>query len=184
MKRTSKALAVLAIVATPVVLAPAGLASAQGEQVVATPACGSPHPALPGGAFVWAALPGDGFAGGTGYLMEITNEGRRACSLRGVPGAAVQGSNGHLIGRELAASGKGELVILKPGATAHFSLIVHDAGIVCAHPVSGEIEITLPGQRQAQDGWQDVRACAGLRGGGVLSPGPIQPGIGVPLYGT
>src|SRR5580692_10253448 len=92
----------------------------------AAPACVKAHPALPGGAFVWAALPGDGFAGGVGYIMEITNTGRRACSLRGVPGAAVQGS-GHLIGSKIPASGKGPLITLKPGATAYFSLIIHDA---------------------------------------------------------
>ena len=71
---------------------------------------------------------------------------------------------------------------MKPGATAHFSLIIHEAGTVCAHPVSGNVAIYLPGQRQAQNGWQSARACPGLPGGGVLSPGTIRPGTGIPLY--
>ena len=156
-------------------------AAAARQTGAATPACGNAHPALPGGAFVWATLPGDGFAGGVGYVMEITNEGRHACSLRGIPGAAVQ-SNGHLIGSKLPASGQGPLVTLQPGATAHFSLSIHIAGAVCAHPVDGHVLIYLPGQRQAQNGWLSARACPGLRGGGVLSPDTIHPGTGVPLY--
>jgi hypothetical protein len=112
--------------------------------------------------------------------MEITNEGRHACSLRGVPGAAVQGDNGRLIGGEAPASGAGPLVILKPGATAHFQLRIYDAPAVCAHPRYGQVLIYLPGQRQAQDGWQGALACPGLRGGGVLDPETIQPGLGVP----
>ena len=147
-----------------------------------TPSCGNAHPALPGGAFVWAALPGDGFAGGVGYVMEITNVGRQACTLRGVPGAAVQGSNGHLIGSKLPASGNGPLVTVKPGQTAYFTLIIHDAGAVCAHPASGSVVIYLPGQQQGQDGWLGTQACPGMRGGGVLSPGTIKLGTGIPFY--
>ena len=114
--------------------------------------------------------------------MEITNEGRRACSLRGVPGAAVVAGNGHLIGSKLPASGQGRLVILRPGATAHFLLTIHIADAVCAHPVNGQVLIYLPGQRQPQNGWQSAPACPGLRGGAVLSAGPIQPGTGIPYY--
>jgi len=187
MRLMSKSLiAALVIAAAAIVLAPMALAStsrgaASQHTAVTAPACGNAHPALPGGAFVWASLPGDGFAGGTGYVMEITSTGRRACSLRGVPGAAVQDS-GRLIGTKVPASGKGPLVTLKPGATAYFSLIIHDAGAVCAHPAGGQVLIYLPGQQQAQDGWLDAQACPGLRGGGVLSPGTIQGGTGVPFY--
>jgi hypothetical protein len=182
-KSLTAALAVtgVAIGLTPMALASTSRSAAPQHMAVTAPACGNAHPALPGGAFVWAALPGDGFAGGTGYIMEITNRGRRACSLRGVPGAAVQDS-GRLIGSKVPASGNGPLVTLKPGATAYFSLIIHDAGAVCAHPVGGQVVIYLPGQQQAQDGWLDAEACPGIRGGGVLSPGTIQAGTGVPFY--
>jgi len=187
MKLISKPLtAALAIAAAAIVLAPMALAStshtaAPQHAAVTPPACGNAHPALRDGAFVWGSSLGDGFAGGAGYVLEITNEGRHACSLRGVPGAAVQ-SNGHLIGSKLPASGKGPLIIVKPGATAYFTLIIHDAGAICRHPVGGTVFIYLPGQQQAQDGRLGAQACPGLRGGGVLNPGTIQPGTGVPLY--
>jgi len=175
------AIAGAAILLSPVALASTSHGAAPRHPAATAPACGNAHPALPGGAFVWASSPGDGFAGGNAYVMEITNVGRHACTLRGVPGAAVQ-SNGHLIGGKLPASGKGPLVTLKPGATAHFSLRIFEALAVCAHPVTGNLVIYLPGQRQAQNGWQTVRACRGLRGGGVLSPDTIRPGTGIPLY--
>jgi hypothetical protein len=187
MRLISKSLTTaLAIAGATIVLAPTALAATSGSaapqhMAVTAPACGNAHPALPGGAFVWATLPGDGFAGGVGYVMEITNTGHRACSLRGVPGAAVQGS-GHLIGSKVPASGKGPLITLKPGATAYFSLIIHDAGAVCSHPVDGQVVIYLPGQQQAQDGWLDAQACPGRSGGEVLSPGAIHAGTGVPFY--
>jgi hypothetical protein len=176
------AIAAAAILVPAMALASTSHSAAPRRTAVTAPPCGNAHPALPGGAFVWASLPGDGFAGGVGYVMEITNEGRHACSVRGVPGAAVQGGNGHLIGSKLPASGKGPLVTLQPGATAFFPLTIHDAGAVCAHPVSGQVLIYLPGQRQAQPGWLGAQACPGLPGGGVLSPGTIKPGTGIPFY--
>jgi hypothetical protein len=188
MKLISKKPAAALAIATAAALLPAvALASPSqgtpaGRAAVTPPACGNAHPALPGGAFVWATLPGDGFAGGVGYAMEITNVGHQACTLRGVPGAVVQGSNGHLVGSKLPASANGPLVTVKPGQTAYFTLIIHDAGAVCAHPTSGTVVIYLPGQQQGQDGWLGAQACPGLRGGGVLSLGTIRLGTGVPFY--
>jgi len=84
------AMAAAAILLPAMALASTSQGAAPQQAAVTAPACGNAHPALPGGAFVWASLPGDGFAGGVGYVMEITNEGRHTCSLRGVPGAAVR----------------------------------------------------------------------------------------------
>ena len=109
MKLTGKPLtAALAVASAAIVLAPAALASTSGSAAArpaTAPACGNAHPALPDGAFVWGSSLGDGFAGGAGYVLEITNEGRHACSLRGAPGAAVE-SGGHLIGGKVPASGE------------------------------------------------------------------------------
>ena len=171
--------AALAATASP---ASTSYATAAQHPAAAVPACGNAHPSLPGGAFVWASSLGNGFAGGVSYVVEISNVGRHACSLRGAPGAAVLGTNGHLIGSELPPSGKGPLITLKPGATAYFALTVHDAGAVCAHPGRGTVIIYLPGQRLAQESNLPATACPGLRGGGVLSPGTIKPGTGIPLY--
>lgn len=178
------AIAAAAVLVPTVALASTSRPAAPRAAAVTAPACANAHPASRDGAFVWASLPGNGFAGGIGYVMEITNEGTHACSLRGVPGAAVQGSNGHLIGGQLPASGKGPLVTLEPGATAYFPLTIHDGGALCAHPVGGDVVIYLPGQRQSQPGWLGAQACPGLRGGGVLVPGTITPGTGIPFYDT
>jgi Protein of unknown function (DUF4232) len=186
MKLISRPLTAALAVAAAIVLAPMALAStshsAAPQHAAATaPPCGNAHPVLRDGAFVWGSSQGDGFAGGAGYVMEITNEGRHACSLRGAPGAAVE-SNGHLIGGKVPASGKGPLITLNPGATAYFTLIIHDAGAVCAHPVSGKAVFYLPGQRQAQGGWLGAKACPGVPIGGLLIPGTIHSGTGVPFY--
>jgi hypothetical protein len=165
-----------------VALASTSHSAAARQTATVAPACDNANPALPGGAFVWASLPGDGFAGGAGYVVEITNEGRSACTVRGVPGAAFQDNDGHLVGGEIPAVGKGTPVTLKPGATAHFSLIIHDAEALCAHPVSGQVVVYLPGQKQPQDGQLAAQGCAGLPGGGVLSPGIITASTGIPLY--
>ena len=71
---------------------------------------------------------------------------------------------------------------MKPGATAHFTVIIHDASLACQHPVNGTVLIYLPGQRQAQDARLDARACPGQPIRTLLSPGTIRPGTGVPLY--
>jgi hypothetical protein len=186
MKFISKPLtAALAIAAAAIVLAPMALASTSGSAparpAAIPPACGNAHAPNRDGVFVWATLPADGFAGGSGSIMEITNEGRRACSLHGVPGAAVQ-RNGEPVGGIVPASGKGPLVTLKPGATAYFTLTIHNAHAVCAHPVNGMVIIYLPGQRQFQLGWLSAQACPGVRIGNLLAPGTIKPGTGVPLY--
>jgi hypothetical protein len=180
-------IAALAIIAGAVAVSSVALAStshsaAARQTVAAAPACVNAHPALPGGAFVWATVPGDGFAGGVGFTMEISNVGRSACTVRGVPGAAIQADNGHLVGGAIPASGKGTLITLKPGATAFFSIAIHNAHALCAHPVNGHVLIYLPGQRQAQNALLEAQGCTGLRGGGVLSPGTIKPGTGIPLY--
>ncbi len=177
--------AALAVASAAIVLAPVALASTSGRAAArpaaTAPACGNAHPALPDGAFVWGSSLGDGFAGGAGYVLEITNEGRHACSLRGAPGVAVE-SGGHLIGGKVPASGQSPLITLKPGATAHFTLIIHDASLACQHPVNGTVLIYLPGQRQAQDARLDAQACPGQPIRTLLSPSTIRPGTGVPLY--
>jgi hypothetical protein len=146
------------------------------------PRCGNAHPALPGGAFVWSGNPGDGFAGGIGYEVEISNVGRHACSLRGVPGLAAVLDNGHPVGGKVPASSTGPLVTLKPGATAHFGLTVHDGGAICAHPVIVNVVVYLPGQKHGQPAYLTGEGCTGLPGAGILSATAIRAGTGIPGY--
>ena len=148
----------------------------------AAPGCGIAHPALPGGAFVWAPDIGDGFAGGAGLVAEITNVGLRPCSVQGVPGVAAVGSNGQLVGTRVPGSPKGPLITLHPRATAHVILIVHDALALCADPVSAKVVLYLSGHNTGQDTFLTVPACPGKPGGGVLGVSVIRAGTGIPLY--
>jgi len=153
------------------------------RSAAAAPTCAFPHPALPGGAFVWSGNPGDGFAGGQGFEVEITNVGKKTCTLKGVPGlAAIRQSNGHLVGTKIPASSKGPLVTLKPGATAHIGLTIHIPAM-CTKPVNAEAIVYLPGQKHGQDTYLGAQACPGFPGGGVLTSTHIEPGTGIPLYG-
>jgi Protein of unknown function (DUF4232) len=148
----------------------------------AAPRCGIAHPALAGGAFVWASSIGDGFAGGTGLEAEITNVGLRPCTLQGVPGVAAVGSNGHLVGTRVPGSPNGPLITLQPRATAHVGLTVHDALALCADPVSADVVLYLSGHKTGQDTFLTVPACPGKPGGGVLAVSVIKAGTGIPLY--
>jgi hypothetical protein len=135
-----------------------------------------------GGAFVWAAQLGDGFAGGVVYQLEVSNTGRHACTLRGVPRLGAVRPSGRLVdGKTTKGSGKGPLVTLRPGATAHSVLTVHDAGALC-HPVSAQVFVYLPGQSRGQDSSLTIQACRGKPGGGVLHADPIRAGAGIPFY--
>jgi Domain of unknown function (DUF4232) len=156
-------------------------ASHAGPAAPAAPACRSAHPALRGGAFVWSGNPGDGFAGGVSYEVEITNSGRRPCTVRGVPGLAAV-SGGHVIGSRQPGSSHGPLVTLRPGATAHFGLTVNVAGAICLNPVSADVTVYLYRGAPGQSAYLQVAACPGRRGGGVLHARAIRPGTGIPLY--
>ena len=148
---------------------------------LAAPRCGIAHPANRGGAFVWTASIGDGFAGGAGYETEITNVGRHQCTLKGIPGVAAV-SMGHLVGTRVRGSSHGPLITLRPNATAHVRLTVHDAGALCAHPVSAEIILYLSGHKTGQNTYLAALACPGKPGGGVLSVDAIAKGTGIPFY--
>jgi hypothetical protein len=184
-------LAVGAAAVCAAIVVPAAALAAPGGQ--ATPAhraadaavkpCVNAHPALRGGAFVWSANPGDGYAGGVSYELEITNVGTRACSLRGTPAMAAVLSNGHLAGgKPVPGSAKGRLIVLAPRATAHVGLTVVDAGAICSHPVNANIVLYLPGQGRSQSTSMSAQVCSSLRGGGVLRPSAIAAGTGIPLY--
>ena len=148
----------------------------------AAPRCGIAHPAIPGGAFVWAADSGDGFAGGYGREVEINNVGLRPCTVQGVPGVAAVSSNGHLVGARVPGSPNGPLITLQPGATAHVILIVHDALALCADPVTAKVVLYLSGHKTGQDTFLTVPACPGKPGGGVLGVSVIKAGTGIPFY--
>ena len=190
LSHAARRLAIGTAVACVAIVVPAALAASADQAApvhravaAAVRPCANAHPALPGGAFVWSANPGDGFAGGVAYELEITNVGTRACSLRGVPAVAAVLSNGHLAGgKPVPGSSKGPLVVLAPRATAHVGLTVNIAGAICARPVTGDIVIYLPSQRKSQPAYMTALVCRGLPGGGVLRVSSIAAGTGIPLY--
>jgi Protein of unknown function (DUF4232) len=178
---TGIALASVAILVPAAAIAASAAPGTHHHLVGALPRCANAHPALPGGAFVWLGQPGNGFAGGVVFQLEITNTGRRACALRGVPRVAAVRS-GHLVGAP-APGPAGPQVTLQPGATAHVPLDVGDFGAVCAHPVTASVIIYLPGRATAQSAWMTAQVCPNKPGGGVLRLyGPIGAGPGIPLY--
>src|ERR1700691_2918412 len=69
---------------------PAHAARAAAEAV--PPRCGT------GALTAWLGIPGDGFAGGVNYQLELSNTSRHACSLYGYPGVSALGSGGHQLG--------------------------------------------------------------------------------------
>ena len=187
LSHTSRRLATGIVVASVAILVPAAAmatsaaAGTPAHPAAAVPLCANAHPALPGGAFVWLGKPGNGFAGGVVFQLEITNTGRHACALRGVPRVAAV-RDGHLVGAP-APGPEGSPVTLQPGATAHVPLDVGDSGAVCAHPVTASVVIYLPGRAVAQPAWMTAQVCPSKRGGGVLHlDGPIGTGPGIPLY--
>ena len=148
----------------------------------AAPRCGIAHPALPGGAFVWASSIDDGFAGGAGFEVEITNVGLHPCTVHGVPGVAAVSANGHLVGARVPGSPNGPLITLQPRATAHVGLMVSDALALCADPVSAKVVLYLSGHKTGQDTFLTAPACPGKPGGGVLGVKVIKAGTGIPFY--
>lgn len=178
--------AVLAGIACAAILIPAAALASPGLGAVthpraAIPKCRLARPAVRGGAFVWSSNPGNGFAGGVAYELEVTNTGRHSCSVKGIPGLAAF-HNGHIVGSKIPSSSKGRLIVLGPFGTAHINLIIHDAGAICAHPVSAQVDVYLPGQSRASNTFLTGQACPGKAGGGVLSAGSITAGVGIPLY--
>jgi Protein of unknown function (DUF4232) len=127
----------------------------------------------------WIGLPGDGYAGGQVVQLEFSNTGTVTCTLYGHPGVA-QMDAGRQVGRPATWTGTPATVTLKPGATAHAVLTVHDAGALCATPqTSTYLNVIAPGQRTAfLDPFQS-RACPGKS---VMHVNPVRPGAGVPFY--
>jgi hypothetical protein len=185
LSRPRARLAVFAGIACAAILLPAAALASPGQGATshgpsALPKCGVAMPALRGGAFVWSGNPGDGFAGGVAYELEVTNTGTHACTVKGVPGLAAI-HNGHVVGSKIPASAKGPLVVLKPFQTAHIDLIIHIPA-VCSHPVTAQAVVYLPGQSRASNTFLSGLACPGKPGGGILGAGSITAGVGIPLY--
>ena len=111
MKPTTRAarrgLAALALTCAAVVIPTAALAAsgspakpalAARAAAALTPRCGT------GALTAWLGIPGDGYAGGVNYQLELSNTSAHTCTLYGYPGVSALGPGGHQLG---SAAGHG-----------------------------------------------------------------------------
>lgn len=99
---------------------------------------------------VWTGSPGNGTAGTTFYVLEISNIGHHACTLFGYPGVSAVNGSEHQVGLPATHAGPKSLITIRSGGTAHVVLAVTDPGAVCIHPVNGsELKVFAPGQTVA-----------------------------------
>ena len=145
----------------------------------AVPHCAAgvmPHPQT----FVWLATPGNGYTGGVVYSLEFSNVSSHACTLQGTPKIVAIASNGQQVGPAAGGGTTGQLITLRPGATAHVVLNVR-APSSCDDPVNATLYAYPPGQTQRQSTGLTQKFCPNVAPAGVDSMHPLA---GVPLYTT
>jgi hypothetical protein len=135
------------------------------------------------------AGPGDGYAGGAGYELEISNISAQACTIYGFPGVSALGSNGQQLGSpaQWEHADPPRLVTLGSGATAHVVLLIADVGNFgnpkqpCDPVNAVALRIYPPNDRTSTEIRFSFRACS--------KPGPIyllvrttESGAGVPGF--
>lgn len=130
----------------------------------------------------WIGIGADGgFAGGQGHMLEFSNTGKTACTIKGSP-RVIALWRGQQIGHAARAASGGTTVTLGPGATAHALLLVYDASAACpGHVVpSSSLLVTPPGG--AGNGAGNIGFGVGgmCRGKSTMHVGTIQAGTGIP----
>jgi hypothetical protein len=154
------------------------LVSPLGGAAVAAPsvsrACGS-------NLLTWFSPQGNGYAGGAGYVIEFSNIGTTACTVRGYPTVTLT-ENGRQVG--LASRNDPSVpvrtVALLPGQTAHVVLLITDAGALCRPSPTNGLAVRAPGS--AQPSHFSLVAFGGCPGRSTLRVDAINPGVGVPFY--
>jgi hypothetical protein len=140
--------------------------------------------------YVWASSAGNGTAGTTYYVLEFSNIGSKACTLRG--NATVRGvtKTGVPLGKPASAQGAPSTVTLAPMGTAHAILGVEDTGAACPGKSvnAAGLRVVPPGQTLPNPaGEKDevenfgVSVCVSKSS---MSVQPIRAGTGIPLYTT
>ncbi len=127
---------------------------------------------------MWLAGPGDGYAGGVVYPLEFSNVGHHACTLRGTPKIVAIASDGKRVGPAAGGGTAGQLIILRPGSTAHVILTV-PAPASCDNPVTATLYAYPPGQSQRQSTGITQPFCPNVAPAGADSMHPLA---GVPFY--
>jgi hypothetical protein len=140
------------------------------------PRCGT------GAVTAWLGIPGDAFAGGAVYQLELSNTSGHTCVLYGFPGVSAVARGGHQLGR---AAGRGHanpsrLVVLGRGATAHVELQITDVGDFppssCGQASAVALRVYPPGATRSLEVPFTFRGCS--------KAGPVYLHVGTTLGGT
>ena len=194
MKPTTRAarrgLAALALTCAAVVIPTAALAAsgspakpalAARATAAAAPRCGT------GALTAWLGIPGNGYAGGANYQLELSNTSAHTCTLYGYPGVSALGPGGHQLG---SAAGRGpasasRLVTLSRGATAHVELQITDVGNFppssCGPTSAVALRVYPPGATRSLQVPFSFQAC-GKTGPVYLHVGTTVSGTGIPGF--
>jgi hypothetical protein len=145
------------------------------------PRCGT------GALTAWLGIPGDGYAGGAYYQLELSNTSTHACTLYGYPGVSALAPGGRQLGR---AAGRGpasasRLVTLGRGATAHVLLQITDVAnfppASCGESTAVALRVYPPGATRSLEVPFTFQAC-GKSGPVYLHAGTTKAGTGVPGF--
>lgn len=195
MKPTTRAarrgLAALALTAAAVAIPTTALAASgsPAKPAVAARAAAEAIPPRCGTAALtaWLGIPGDGYAGGVGYQLELSNTSNHTCSLYGFPGVSALAPGGHQLGRA-ANRGHAEpnrLVTLGRGATAHAELQITDVTAFppssCGKTTAVALRVYPPGATRSLEIPFTFQAC-GKSGPVYLHIGTTEGGTGVPGF--
>jgi hypothetical protein len=162
---------------------PAKPATAARSAAAAIPRCGT------GALTAWLGIPGDGYAGGVSYQLELSNTSSRACTLYGYPGVSALARGGHQLGR---AAGRGpasanRLVTLGRGATAHVLLQITDVASFppasCGETTAVALRVYPPGATRSLEVPFTFQAC-GQSGPVYLHVGTTKGGTGIPGFSS
>jgi hypothetical protein len=162
---------------------PAKPATAARSATAAIPRCGT------GALTAWLGIPGDGYAGGANYQLELSNTSAHACTLYGYPGVSALAPGGHQLGR---AAGRGpasanRLVTLGRGATAHVLLQITDVANFppssCGQTTAVALRVYPPGATRSLEVPFTFQAC-GQAGPVYLHVGTTVGGTGIPGFSS
>jgi Protein of unknown function (DUF4232) len=195
MKPTTRAarrgLAALALTAAAVAIPTTALAASgsPAKPAVAARAAAAAIPPRCGTAALtaWLGIPGDGYAGGVVYQLELSNTSNHTCSLYGFPGVSALAPGGHQLGKA-ANRGHAEpnrLVTLGRGATAHAVLQITDVTVFppssCGKTTAVALRVYPPGATRSLEIPLTFQAC-GKSGPVYLHVGTTEGGTGIPGF--
>jgi hypothetical protein len=185
-----RGLAALALTGTAIAIPATALAaSASPAKPVRTAAAAALPRCGTGALTAWLGIPGDGYAGGADYQLELSNTSSHACTLYGYPGVSALARGGHQLGH---AAGRGpaaasRLVTLGRGATAHVLLQITDVAnfppASCGQATAVALRVYPPGATRSLEIPFTFPAC-GKSGPVYLHVGTTVSGTGVPGFSS